>query len=82
VRRPPEASSASPKAATKWWRLSRWNGRQPLSLKVTYRGGGECWYEVHARGAVGRFPGCTQLHDVMDQVYGGERRSNAPQVRP
>jgi hypothetical protein len=36
---------------------------------------------VHARGNVGRFPGCTQLHDVMDQVYGGDRRSTASQDR-
>lgn len=64
----------SAKPAAKWWALPRWNGRQPLTIKVTYRGGNEAWYEVHARGRSGRFPGYTALHDVMDQVYGGDRR--------
>jgi hypothetical protein len=74
MRRPPEASVNAAKPATKWWALSRWNGRQPLTIRITYRGGPEAWYEIHSRGRVGRFPGSTCLHDVMDEVYGGERR--------
>lgn len=68
-----EARVAKPR---RWYSLPRWNGRKPLTIKVTYRGGGECWYEVHSRGCEGRFVGSTCLHDVMDEIYGDDRRSS------
>ncbi len=73
---PPPRPSASPKAATKWWHLTRWNGRKSLTIRIVYRGGPQCWYEVESRGSRGRFPGVTALHDVMSEVYGGDRRSS------
>ena len=72
---PPEAMSATAQPASKWWHLPRWNPRKPITLKITYRGGASCWYEVHSRGSVGRFEGSICLHDVLDQVYGADRRS-------
>jgi hypothetical protein len=40
----------------------------PITVSVSYRGGPEAWYEVHARGSVGRFPGYVALHDVMAEI--------------
>jgi hypothetical protein len=71
----PKGQEARRPQADRWYRLSRWNGRKPLTLRVTYRGGGECWYEITSRGATGRFVGSTYLHDVMDEIYGADRRS-------
>lgn len=52
----------------RWWGRSHRNPRDPLSLKISYRGGAECWYEIHARGSIGRFPGHVALHDVMTEI--------------
>lgn len=52
----------------RWYKLPRRDPRQPLSITVSYRGGQECWYEVHARGSIGRFPGHVALHDVMSEI--------------
>jgi hypothetical protein len=54
--------------ARRWFHRSKRNPREPLSLTIKYRGGAECWYEVHARGEVGRFPGVVALHDVMSEI--------------
>lgn len=68
VRRPPNGQKGSPPKAVRWFRLPHRNPREPLTIKVKYRGGEECWYEVHARGEVGRFPGYVALHDVMREI--------------
>lgn len=52
----------------RWFGRSKRNPREPLTIKVKFRGGAECWYEVHARGEVGRFPGYVALHDVMSEI--------------
>lgn len=59
---------------SRWFGLAYRPPRDPLHMSVVYRGGPECWYEVHARGRVGRFPGYVALHDAMIEIY-GERRS-------
>lgn len=48
--------------------LSARNPREPLTIKVSYRGGAECWWEIHARGAVIRRPGHLALHDVLMEI--------------
>lgn len=48
--------------------LSRRDARQPITLTLRYRGGGEAWWEVTARGTKWRFPGYLALHDVMREV--------------
>lgn len=73
VRRPPKAMDAVPEGRRWFFRLPRWNPRTPLTLRVTYRGGAECWYEIHARGGTLRVPGVTALHDAMVTLYGSER---------
>lgn len=68
IRRPPEAHSGSQTKSGYWRRFPRRNPREPLKITVSYRGGPEAWYEVHARGSVGRYPGYMAIHDIMCDV--------------
>lgn len=70
IGRPPEArSDSAPKGLHSWVRLPSWPlRRRPLTIKVTYRGGPEAFYEVHARGRIGRFSGGACFHDVMQAI--------------
>ncbi len=68
IRRPAGGHSGSSPKARRFWALPPRNPREPLTIKVKYRGGPECWYEVHARGQVARYPGWVQLHDVMAEI--------------
>ncbi len=77
IARPPEAS-ASPSAArsnesprgNRWKRLPKRNPRQPLGVTLKLRGGAECWVEVHSRGDFHRYPGWTQIIDIVNDVNG------------
>lgn len=71
--RPPEAIGQARRSRS-FWRLPRWDPRKPLTVTIKYRGGEECWYEVHSRGATLRVPGYVQLHDLAQTVYGGGGR--------
>lgn len=42
-----------------------------MTITIKYRGGAECWYEIRARGSLGRFHGATALHDVMREIMAG-----------
>jgi hypothetical protein len=44
------------------------NPREPLTLKVTYRGGNECWWQIETRGVTIRRPGYLALHDVLWEI--------------
>lgn len=68
-RRP--AGAAAPKAASRWSSLKRRDPKAPLTITIRYRGGGEAWYYVEARGSSGAFPGYRALHDVMREVNEG-----------
>jgi hypothetical protein len=68
MRRPAEGHRAQPPKATFWRRHPPRSGREPLTLVISYRGGPECWIEVHARGSVGRFPGATAVVDMLSAV--------------
>ena len=68
IRRPPEAHSGSQPKAGFWKRFPKRNPREPLKISVSYRGGPECWYEVHARGSVGRYPGYRSIHEIMSDI--------------
>lgn len=50
--------------------LSPWPRREPLTLRIHYRGGGEAWFEIKARGRTWRKPGSLALYDVMRDVWG------------
>jgi len=65
---PPEARVTGARKGGRWWYLPPWPRSRPLPITIKYRGGPECWYEIHGRGAEGRFPGHTALHDVMSEV--------------
>lgn len=68
MRRPAGGQQAPDAKRRRWHGALPRNPREPLTIKISYRGGPECWYEIHARGAVGRFPGVICLHDVMRQI--------------
>ena len=69
-RRPPGGQQNVPKAP-RWWALRRRNGKDALTIRITYRGGAQCWYLVEARGTRGAFPGVLALHDVMREINEG-----------
>lgn len=68
MRRPAGGQSTAAAGARRWFHRAPREPRDPLTIKVKYRGGDECWYEVHARGEVGRFPGHVALHDMMREI--------------
>lgn len=72
-RRPQGQTNSQPKAGRSWFnRLPPWPLRKhKLTLTVTYRGGPECWFEVHARGGKLRRPGHTALYDLMRDITNG-----------
>lgn len=63
-------TKTQPKAGHSYFRrLSPWNWRrQPITLAVKYRGGSECWFEIHARGGTLRVPGVVALVDVVKEI--------------
>ena len=65
---PKAPSSSSPKASTQ---PSAKALREPVTITVRYRGGGEGWWELKARGEVWRRPGSLCLHDVLREIYQG-----------
>lgn len=62
--------------ARRFFHLPPRNAREPLTIKVKFRGGAECWYEVHARGSVARYHGATAIHDVMREINQGGGRAS------
>ena len=70
ISRPPEATPAATTKSSRWRRLPRRDSRKPLTVVVKYRGGPECWVEVRARGEVNRYPGYTQLVDLVRDMNG------------
>lgn len=67
--RPGGASRNGPKAP-KFLSLRKRDPREPLSIRIRYRGGSEAWWYVEARGTAQAFPGHMCLHDVMSRVNG------------
>lgn len=61
------ASKSAPKAR-RWGGLSKRNGRDALTIRITYRGGNQAWYLVEARGRSGVFTGVRALHEVMEEI--------------
>lgn len=59
---------AAPGAPFRWIHRSRVPMRDKLTLQIHYRGGGECWVEVRARGSVGRFHGATPIVEVLQEI--------------
>lgn len=75
MRRPAEGhSERAPKAGRSYFRaLSPWDWRRrPLTLRITYRGGAECWFEVAARGGTMRTPGTIALVDLAKYLANQE----------
>jgi hypothetical protein len=68
MRPEPAGRATAPKAASRWYGLSRRDPKAKLTLQVTYRGGSECWWLVTARGRSAVFPGHLCLHDVMREI--------------
>lgn len=72
IRRPPDGHIDSRPKAGHFHGLPPRPIREPITLTVSWRGGGEAWYEVKARGRTGRFPGWLGLHDVMMAINNTE----------
>jgi hypothetical protein len=53
--------------------LPVWDRREPLTLTVRYRGGGEAWIEIKGRGATLRVPGSLCIFDALSQMWGEHR---------
>jgi hypothetical protein len=75
VNRPPGASKDSGGAGGTtaqsrfgFWPLARADWRKPIKLTVTYRGGPECWVEIHSRGRIGRYPGYVAIVDILGEI--------------
>lgn len=68
--RAPQAEGQRRPQGVSFLSRSRWARQQEITLRVTYRGGAECWYLVKARGCRQVFPGHCALEDVMSRVYG------------
>lgn len=71
VRKRPQGQKRGTPKASRWSRYTARPRRERITLTVHYRGGAECWYQVEARGSMGRFHGATSLHDVMEEVSQG-----------
>lgn len=68
--RPKGQVDSPPKAGRSWFcRLPAWPiRRRPLTLTLKYRGGAECWFEVHCRGGTLRRPGHVSLYDLAKDL--------------
>lgn len=82
IRRAPEAKDGRERSEALRGSLLPWPRRRPLTIKVTYRGGPECWWQLEARGRTWRRPGSLYLHDVLAEVMawhqGQPPRSTGP----
>lgn len=65
----PQANGTARRKAPRWHGLHPWPRREPLTIKVTYRGGPECWVEIHSRGRIGRYPGYYTIYDVLSDIW-------------
>lgn len=72
ISRAPQASVESGRRPPQIRSRSRRNPRDPLTISISYRGGAECWWEIHARGCIIRRPGHNSLHDVLWELQGDQ----------
>jgi hypothetical protein len=72
IRRPPDGQQTAPRSGGHWHGLPPRPIRESITLTIRWRGGGECWYEITARGRTGRIPGWLSLHDVMERINNRE----------
>jgi len=68
---PPEARQNRASKRRRWHFLPPRDPRKPLPITVKLRGGPECWWEVHARGSMARYPGHLSIHDVFSEINRG-----------
>lgn len=68
IQRAAQPQQNSVPKALRWWHLPKRERTQWLTLRVKYRGGPECWYEIDARGSKGRVVGVTALHDLLEEI--------------
>lgn len=76
VRRPAGGQKDISTKSRRFFGLPPRNPREVLHLTVKFRGGPECWYEIHARGQIVRYPGVRSLHEIMDEINTGAGGEN------
>jgi len=69
IRRPAGGQEQTRRRRGRWHWLPAADPRRKLTLTIRYRGGPECWVEIHARGGEGRFPGHVAIYDVMREIW-------------
>lgn len=67
----PKAKRHSGRRPSRWSWLSPRNPREPLNIRIRFRAGSECYWEVSARGQVGYFAGHTSIHDAFVEIMQG-----------
>lgn len=75
IKPPPAGQTAARAQRGPWRRFGIWPRSRDLTLTVRWRGGGESWWLVQARGSQAAFPGHLALEDVMAVVLNEPRRS-------
>ncbi len=73
VSRPAGGQGGSAKLPPRFWGLPPRDPRVPLPMTLKYRGGAECWIEVHARGRIARYVGVTALADMLFEANQNDR---------
>lgn len=69
IRKRPQGRKQQRAKRTSFSELGPYPPREALMVKVRYRGGPECWWEITARGKTVRRPGVLALHDVLRDIY-------------
>lgn len=69
VRRRPQGPAARRPKDSSFGDLGRLDPKEGTFVKVTYRGGPECWWQLEARGKTVRRPGSLALHDVLWEIF-------------
>jgi hypothetical protein len=68
----PEAPAGTARRRRTIMPLTWRNPRKPLTIMVTYRGGGEAWWQLEGRGRCIRIEGSHSLHDALWLFAGDE----------
>lgn len=68
ISRAPQARGHSTPQASRWRRFGRRDPREPITVRIHYRGGSEAWVEVSGRGETNRYPGWVPIADVLFDI--------------
>lgn len=70
MRQPAGGRKARVPKARHWFLGHPRNMREPITIRIRYRGGAEAWWEIEARGQTLRRPGHVAIHDLFREING------------